>query len=71
MDEIYIKVIDLGWLGRNYFLDKDIIKVEDLVSLAEDLADEIDNLKRDLENKEELMEQMKQELIVYDPANYS
>jgi len=50
MDEVYIKVEDLGTLSK-HFKNKDIITLEDFVS-------EMQNLDADIEHLEEKIEDM-------------
>ena len=57
MDKVYIKVEDLNKWVAKYFIDKDIITIDDLISVIEELDSELDyqrekyyELENNLEN---------------------
>jgi hypothetical protein len=52
MNELYIKVEDLGYLDK-YFKDKDIISVDRLIAKMEDLDAELEAVKEEYEDYKE------------------
>ena len=51
MDEIYLKTNELNSWVAKYF-DKDLISIDDLISVIEDLDSEVEDLRYKLEEKE-------------------
>lgn len=48
---IYLKTSTLNsWIINKYFPEKDLIKVEDLISTLEELDSEVEHIKEELEN---------------------
>ena len=70
MNEVYVKVSDLGWISKYYFKDKDIITIEKLVGLIEELHDDKERLQAEIEEKEDKIYEMGKELAQSDPFNY-
>lgn len=54
MNELYIKVEDLGYLDK-YFKDKDIISVDKLIAKMEDLDSELEAIKEEYEDYKEMI----------------
>ena len=52
MEEVYVKKESLGRWVAKYF-NKDIISINDLISVIEDLDDEVDNWKEKYEDLEQ------------------
>lgn len=52
MNELYIKVEDLGYLDK-YFKDKDIITLDRLIAKMEDLDAELEAVKEEYEDFKE------------------
>lgn len=52
MNELYIKVEDLGYIGK-YFKGKDIITVDRLIAQIEDLDAELEAVKEEYEDLQE------------------
>lgn len=53
MDNVYIKTENLNSWVSKYFKNKDLVSIEDLISLIEDLADEAEHWKEKFEDLEE------------------
>lgn len=53
MDNVYIKTEHLNSWVSKYFKNKDLVSIEDLISLIEDLADEAEHWKEKFEDLEE------------------
>lgn len=53
MEEVYIKVQDLGESLKKHFRDKDLISVIELECLCEDLDAELEGLKEEYEDYQE------------------
>lgn len=50
MDEIYLKTNELNsWIAK--YFDKDLISIDDLISVIEDLDSEVEDLRYKLEEK--------------------
>ena len=52
MDNVYLKVEDLGWI-KKYFTQKDLITIDDLIAEMEDLAGELEAVKEEYEDYQE------------------
>ena len=52
MDEVYLKVEDLGWI-KKYFTQKDLITIDDLIAEMEDLAGELEALQEEYDDFQE------------------
>lgn len=50
MENVYIKVADLNEWVAKYFERKDLITIEDLISVIEDLDHEVEVLKEEIED---------------------
>ena len=58
MDEVYVKVIELGSKTlEDYFKKQDIVSIDELVGTIEDLLYEIDSLKEELDDLKDDMEE--------------
>jgi uncharacterized protein (UPF0335 family) len=55
MDNIYVDMRNQGYTLSNYFKNKDMVSVEELLTKLEELID-------DLENKEEELKDLKQDV---------
>lgn len=55
MKEVYIKVKDLGWIGK-HFQNKDLITIEELVCKLEDLDTDIEELEKKIKYMEQYCE---------------
>lgn len=53
MNEVYIKTIDLNRWVAQYFPNKDIITISDLIGCIEDLDEEIESLNEKIEKLED------------------
>lgn len=53
MEEVYLKVEDLGGVIDKYFKGKDLITVIELIGLCEDLSCDLDRLQEEFEDYKE------------------
>lgn len=53
MNELYIKVEDLGGIIKKYFKGKDLISVIELIGLCEDLSCDLERLEEEFEDYKE------------------
>ena len=53
MNEVYIKVEDLGGVIDKYFKGKDLITVIELIGLCEDLSCDLERLQEEYEDLQE------------------
>jgi DNA-binding transcriptional regulator GbsR (MarR family) len=65
MNEVYIKTENLNKWIKQYFENKDIISIDDMLTVIEDLDSEVERLKEKIEDMEQNIEDN------YKPIPYS